>query len=129
MYLYVCMSVGSVIAFGFLANVATAGLPPYIPKEYGFFCAYIIMASLMAIALLVFTVGTPFYRKESFEKNTKPVLMPAVRRLLGGHRQTLGKVALLGWLLLPTLIILSLGADLGHLAFVCQRSQTSRRHR
>lgn len=107
MYLYVCRSVGSVIAFGFLANVATAGLPPYIPKEYGFFCAYIIMASLMAIALLVFTVGTPFYRKESFEKNTKPVLMPAVRRLLGGHRQTLGKVALLGWLLLPTLIILS----------------------
>ena len=37
MYLYVTMSVGSVIAFGFLANVATAGLPPHIPKEDGFF--------------------------------------------------------------------------------------------
>ena len=69
-----------------------------------------IMAALMAVALLVFIVGTPFYRKESFEKNTEPVLMPAVRRLLGGRRNPLGKVALLGWVLLPTLIVLSPGS-------------------
>ncbi|CAK9060833.1 Protein NRT1/ PTR FAMILY 8.1 (AtNPF8.1) (Peptide transporter PTR1) [Durusdinium trenchii] len=106
MYLYVTMSVGAVIAFGFLANVATAGLPG-IPKEDGFFCAYMIMAILMAIALLVFIVGTPFYRKESFDKNTEPVLMLTVQRLLGGRQKVLGKVALLGWVLLPTLIILS----------------------
>jgi len=107
MYLYVTMSVGSVIAFGFLANVATAGLPPHIPKEDGFFFAYIIMAILMALALILFAVGTPFYRKESFQKNTEPVLMPAMRRLLSGRRTTWGKVALLGWLLLPALIVLS----------------------
>lgn len=112
MYLYVTMSVGAVIAFGFLANVATAGLPG-IPKEDGFFCAYMIMAILMAIALLVFIVGTPFYRKESFDKNTEPVLMLTVQRLLGGRQKVLGKVALLGWVLLPTLIILSLGEEFG----------------
>lgn len=107
MYLYVTMSVGAVIAFGFLANVATAGLPPRIPKEDGFFFAYIIMAVLMALALMLFAAGTPFYRKESFQKNTEPVLMPAMRRLLGGRRTTWGKVALLGWVLLPALIVLS----------------------
>ena len=72
-----------------------------------------IMAILMAIALLVFIVGTPFYRKESFDKNTEPVLMLTVQRLLGGRQKVLGKVALLGWVLLPTLIILSLGEEFG----------------
>ena len=108
MYLYVCMSMGAVVAFGFLANVATGGLPPRIPKEDGFFFAYIIMAILMGIALCIFIAGTPCYRKESFAKNTKWILMPAVQRLLGGLGTTLGKLALLGWLLLPTLIVLLL---------------------
>ena len=30
-------SVGAVVAFGCLSNVATAGLPPRIPKEDGFY--------------------------------------------------------------------------------------------
>ena len=108
MYLYVCMSLGAVVAFGFLANVATGGLPPSIPKEDGFFFAYIIMGILMTVALCTFIAGTPFYRKESFARNTQRILMPAVERLLGGRRSTVGKLALLGWALLPTLIVLFL---------------------
>ena len=53
LYLYLTVNVGCVIAFGFLANVATSGLPPLVPKQNGFFCAYLITALLMAMALLL----------------------------------------------------------------------------
>ena len=107
MYLYLTVNLGCVIAFGFLANIATGGFPPLVPKEDGFLCAYVVMALLMAVALFVFVTGTPWYVKASFEKNKAPVVWPAVERLLSGRHRLLGKVALLGWALLPTLIILS----------------------
>ena len=49
----------------------------------------------MVVALLVYTA-----------KNTVPVVWPAVQCLLGGRHTTCGKVALMGWAFLPTLIIL-----------------------
>ena len=55
--------------------------------------AYIIIEILMALAL-VYTA-----------KNTAPVVWPAVRCLLGGRHTTYRKVALMGWALLPTLIL------------------------
>eukprot|EP00438_Fugacium_kawagutii_P011617 Skav216073 [mRNA] locus=scaffold389:304792:305382:- [translate_table: standard] len=77
MYLYLTVNLGCVIAFGFLANVATGGLPPLVPKEDGFFAAYTVMAILMAVALLVYLGGTPCYTKTSLEKNTASVVWPA----------------------------------------------------
>lgn len=106
------MNFGCVIAFGFLANIATTGgLPPLVSQEDGFLCAYIIniiMAILMALAGPAGVHGGPsMYRKASFEKNSVPVVWPAVHRLLGGRHTTGRKVAVMGWALLPTLIILS----------------------
>jgi len=107
MYFYLMINVGCIIAFGFLANVSTSGLPPLIPKEDGFFAAYLTAGSLMALALLTYLGGTPFYRKESFATNSRSVLGSCYRRLLEGSAHPLGKVALCGWWLLPCLILVS----------------------
>ena len=85
MYLYLTVNLGCVVAFGFLANVATGGLPLWFHKR---------MVSC-SVALLVYTA-----------KNTVPVVWPAVQCLLGGRHTTCGEVALMGWAFLPTLIIL-----------------------
>mmetsp|Transcript_79436 Transcript_79436/g.227975 ORF Transcript_79436/g.227975 Transcript_79436/m.227975 type:complete len:583 (-) Transcript_79436:92-1840(-) len=108
MYFYLMINVGCLIAFGFLANVATAGLPGLILADEGFFYAYMISAGLMAFALVAYISGTPWYRKESFQTNSKAVLGPCVHRLWAGRDHLLGKVALAGWALLPLLIIVSI---------------------
>eukprot|EP00932_Pfiesteria_piscicida_P007236 SRR837773.17248.p1 GENE.SRR837773.17248~~SRR837773.17248.p1 ORF type:complete len:375 (-),score=121.26 SRR837773.17248:7-1080(-) len=107
MYFYLMINVGCLVAFGFLANVATAGLPGLVPREDGFFAAYMSSSVLMALALACFVLGTPWYRKESFHTNTDSVLRPCVDRLWGARGCAKGRAALAGWLLLPVLILLS----------------------
>jgi len=108
MYFYMTINVGCLVAFGFLASIATSGLPGLIPADEGFFWAYTIASVLMALALLSYLGGTPWYRKESFQVNSSPVLGPCVLRLYNGRSHWKGKVALVGWILLPVLIVVSI---------------------
>jgi len=98
------------IAFGLLATTATNGLPPLIPTKDGFFVTYMFCSSLMILVVILFVVGTPFYRKESLHVNTnnEPVLQLFASRLLTGRRHPLGKVALLGWACLPLTVVMAL---------------------
>ena len=86
----------------------SAGLPGYIAIEDGFFFCYVLTAGLMATAVAVFFAGTPIYRKESFECASRPVLGPFFSRILEGRGTAKGKISLLGWVLLPTIIVLSI---------------------
>jgi len=108
MYFYLTINVGCVIAFGFLANVATNGVPPYVSAEDGYFFAYMVAAGFMALAFLIYILGTRFYREDSFRTNSESVLRLCVDRLLSGRGHILGKVALMGWGLLPVLIVVSI---------------------
>jgi len=108
MYFYLMINVGCVVAFGFLASVATAGLPGLVPVEDGFFAAYMTSSALMALALLCYVSGTPWYRKDSFATNSSSVLRPCIDRLWGVRSLAKGKVALVGWAMLPLLITVSI---------------------
>mmetsp|Transcript_64790 Transcript_64790/g.118332 ORF Transcript_64790/g.118332 Transcript_64790/m.118332 type:complete len:551 (+) Transcript_64790:138-1790(+) len=103
-YFYVTINLGSCVAFGFLATVATNGIGS-ISREDGFFFAYLVAACAMAMALIIFLGGHGFYRRESFQTNSDSVLMLCANCLLDGWAHPLGKVALLGWFLLPVLIL------------------------
>lgn len=108
LYFYLTINVGCLIAFGFLANVATNGLPPLVPAEDGFFGAYIIAASFMATAWVVYVCGTRFYREDSFRTNSESVLGLCFGRLMAGRSHFMGRLALMGWALIPVLIVISI---------------------
>lgn len=103
-YFYVTINLGSCVAFGFLASVATNGLGN-ISAEDGFLFAYLVAAFAMAVALIIFVGGRGVYRAESFQTNSESVFMLCANCLLGGSAHPLGKVALLGWFLIPVLIL------------------------
>lgn len=107
LYFYLTINVGCLIAFGVLANITTNGLPPLVPKEDGYFFTYMVASACMAIALLFYFAGTPLYRKESFSSNSKSMLWPCVQRILSGVGQSRGKVAILGWSLIPVIIVVA----------------------
>jgi len=110
MYFYLTVNVGCVIAFGILATTATNGLPPLIPKKDGYFFTYMVCAACMAVAWLVYMGGTPLYRKESFQTTSDNNLKLFVTRLYNGRDHPLGKVALLGWCMIPALIAMAIVA-------------------
>jgi len=122
LYFYLTVNVGCLIAFGLLANIATNGLPPLVPQEDGYFLAYMIASACMAIALLLYLGGTPFYRKESFATSSKSMLRLCVQRLLSGSSQFRGKVALLGWSLIPLLIVVAVVQAFGDSATLTMAS-------
>lgn len=70
----------------------------------------------MALALVSFVLGTPLYRKDSFITNSENPMGLVLRRLWSGRHCTMGRVALLGWMLMPLLIAVSvLGAFMGNM--------------
>lgn len=114
MYFYQAINVGAFVAFGFLATVATNGLPPLIPKEDSYFGAYLIAASFMAVALMLYLSGARLYRPGSLLTNSEPILQRCAGALWSGRGCLHGKVAIVGWLLLPTIILVSVaGAFVG----------------
>eukprot|EP00933_Yihiella_yeosuensis_P026316 TRINITY_DN20420_c0_g1_i1.p1 TRINITY_DN20420_c0_g1~~TRINITY_DN20420_c0_g1_i1.p1 ORF type:complete len:610 (-),score=103.06 TRINITY_DN20420_c0_g1_i1:259-2037(-) len=107
LYFYLTINVGCVVAFGVLANTATNGLPPLVAQQNGYFFTYIIAACCMTLALAFFVLGVPLYREDSFEVNSHPVFKLFLSTLWKGRRNTMGKVALLGWTLIPVLIVVA----------------------
>eukprot|EP00931_Biecheleriopsis_adriatica_P038088 TRINITY_DN21841_c0_g1_i1.p1 TRINITY_DN21841_c0_g1~~TRINITY_DN21841_c0_g1_i1.p1 ORF type:complete len:547 (+),score=98.79 TRINITY_DN21841_c0_g1_i1:188-1828(+) len=106
-YFYVTINLGSCVAFGFLATAATNGIGS-ISKQDGFFFAYMVAASAMALALVIFLAGSFCYRKESFETNSNSVIMLWVDCLRSGLHHPLGRVAITGWLSIPVVISMAI---------------------
>ena len=97
------INVGAAVAYGYLTTLATSGSGA-IPKEYGFFTAYMIGACCMAIALFVFVLGTPRYRRKLPAGNSLRGLI----HYLGQNARTLkGFIAVSGWIVLLLFLVLS----------------------
>lgn len=111
MYFYLTINVGAAVALGFLATVATNGLGSFIPQQDGYFGAYLIASIAMALALIAFFAGTPTYRKESMACSTKEdkedALGLCAKTLWNARGCAMGKVALLGWMLIPVMIVVT----------------------
>lgn len=100
-YFYVTINLGALVAFGFLVSAATDGVGDWIAPADGYFFVYMVAASAMALALVLFLAGTSFYRKESMEANPTFAVLQFVRCLQSGWVHPLGKVAMFGWCLIP----------------------------
>lgn len=103
-YFYVTINLGSCVAFGFLATVATNGIGSIQAKD-GFYFAYMVAASAMTFAVCVFLGGARYYRKESMEVNSESVIGLWMKCLLSGWVNPMGKMALLGWALIPCVVM------------------------
>mmetsp|Transcript_41801 Transcript_41801/g.108272 ORF Transcript_41801/g.108272 Transcript_41801/m.108272 type:complete len:577 (+) Transcript_41801:98-1828(+) len=109
-YFYVSINLGSIISHGVLTSLAISGAPSLgIPVEHGFFFTYMIAASFMAIGLAAFAAGKRWYRHPAYEdggKDKKP-LHQFFETLRAGWDKPMGKVAVLGWVLMPSVIVVS----------------------
>jgi len=62
-YFYWCINIGAAFSFGFLAYLAVNGAW-FVPQTYGFFASFVIPTVAMAIAIIVFTMGSEKYVKK-----------------------------------------------------------------
>lgn len=107
-YFYISINMGSMISHGFLSSTAVSGFPAFgVSVEYGFFFTYMVSASFMLLALLVFISGKPRYRPAA-AVGDMGVMELFVGTLMSGSGSLKGKVALLGWALIPGIIVSSL---------------------
>ena len=112
-YFYCIIKLGAAGAHGILSSVAISGLPALnVAEEYGFVFTYMVAATFMLMALLLFVGGRRLYRKDVVRKEVvgKPAgeqspLRQFATALLRARRHPLRQLALLGWALLPWVII------------------------
>lgn len=107
MYFYLTINVGSAISHGVLSSWASSGAPSLgVPIEYGYFFAWTVAASFMALACAFFFIGKRCYRKVD-RKEEEPVLTMMLTMLWQASGRAMGKVALLGWGLMPVVIVVA----------------------
>lgn len=112
-YFYLTINLGVVGAFGYTTNLATSRATADSPGS-GFLYAYLIAAIAMGTAFLVYLSGTPKYTARGGVTHT-PVVSVIRRHIAEAARTTLrGKVAALGWCLLPAaMVVVFVGSLLG----------------
>ena len=76
--------------------------------EYGYFFAWMVAASFMFLAFLVFVSGYRSYRKLPPAADEEPVVRLFVQALKQGSSFAHGKLAILGWSLIPVFILVSI---------------------
>lgn len=107
-YFYLAINLGSIISHGFLSSTAVSGLPVAgISIEYGFFFSYMVAASFMLLAVIAFVAGKRWYR-EGGALDDNGVLSSFFGALREGSGTTKGKIAIVGWALVPGIIVASL---------------------
>jgi len=109
-YFYLAINLGSIISHGYLSSAAVSGAPSIgVPVEDGYFYAYCISASFMLFALLTFIFAKRFYRKdEAAGGKDDGIMKQFLATLMEGSGQCMGKIALLGWFLIPCIIIVTI---------------------
>ncbi|CAE7337312.1 NPF8.1 [Symbiodinium sp. CCMP2592] len=109
LYFYLTINVGSAISHAFLSSWATSGVPSIgVEIEYGYFFAWMVAASFMFLAFLVFVAGYRSYRKLPPAADEEPVVRLFVQALKQGSSFASGKLAILGWALIPLFILVSI---------------------
>jgi peptide/histidine transporter 3/4 len=109
-YFYVAINLGCFVPFLYLVTLATSGQPPAIPKEWGFFAAYLVAAVAMALAGLMYVCGTRLYITKKPSPPPENEIGVVFRTILHTARQGSMRalVSLFGWILMPVFILLSL---------------------
>lgn len=74
LYFYLCINLGAILASVGPTQWVQFGIPALgISKDHGYFCAFSLCAISMIVSTSIFGLGTPLYRKESFQTNSVPV--------------------------------------------------------
>lgn len=109
-YFYVSINLGCLLPFFYLVTLATSGQPPTIPKDWGFFAAYLVAAVAMAIAGVLYVSGTRLYvyKKPQPPPENEIVVVFKTIWQTAMKGSTRAFTSLFGWTLMPIFIILSL---------------------
>lgn len=115
-FFYLSINVGVLIAFGFLVNITTNGLPKRgVPIEDGYFFAYVVAACSMVIAILMFVGGTGSYDIQPGGGIDGFVTMvKSISNAVTKGKSWQAYVSALGWLLLPIFFATTVMAALHH---------------
>ncbi|CAJ1411082.1 unnamed protein product [Effrenium voratum] len=110
LYFYLTINLGSALSHAFLSSWATSGVPGIgVDIEHGYFFAWMIAASLMLMAFLLFVGGKSSYRKAGKEDvEEEPVVQLFIQTLRQGSGSVWGKLAIFGWVLIPVFIVVSI---------------------
>eukprot|EP01134_Creolimax_fragrantissima_P007015 CFRG7015T1 len=106
-YFYMMINIGAAVSYGYLTTLAVNGQPPGIPQEYGFFTAYMIASGCMAIAYVIFLLGSKKYIKKPPSGDPLRGIVHYLGRFWSSGRQ--GKSALSGWVILFIFMFLACG--------------------
>jgi dipeptide/tripeptide permease len=114
-YFYWTIKMGSFVAHSFLTTIAVSGLPALgVTEEYGTFFVYMVAAGCMLLGLITFAAGARLYKTESVApagsegKGKVSPLSEFCAELVSARRRPQGMMALLGWSLVPLMILLSM---------------------
>lgn len=112
-YFYLVINIGGIVASIWMTGLATSGVQDTTAGN-GFFYAYLAAAIAMALALLVFLLGTPKYNAESKAVPQKSAMLSIVNQhiMQGARTSWQGKVSILGWVLIPVYLLVSLCGSL-----------------
>ncbi|CAJ1395368.1 unnamed protein product [Effrenium voratum] len=110
---YLSINVGVLVAFGFLTNITTAGLPGVVSQAEGYSFAYGSGAASMILAVILFVAFTSSYKREAGSGlgPVKALVKYQMHSVLngGGWRAIM---SLLGFLCLPCFFLCTLASTL-----------------
>lgn len=78
-YFYWSINLGALFSYTIVAYIAQYGLSFLGGKPWGFFCAYIIPAIMLAIGIYIFYSGSPRYKKNPPEGSMIPTILVSIR--------------------------------------------------
>lgn len=103
-FFYIAINLGALVAYGYLTTLATNGISPIIPQQYGYFSAYLVAGTCMLIGLLLFLTPSSKYRKVQPEGSN---LLALCKYILAARSSKKGRIILIGWLLTALFIVFS----------------------
>jgi len=112
-YFYLVINIGGLFASVWMPGLATGGVTSDNVGN-GFFYAYLTAAIAMGVSLLVYIAGTSKYSPASKAVPARSAMLSIVSRhvLEGARRSWQGKLSIVGLLLVPVYLGLSLAASL-----------------
>ena len=111
LYFYLTINMGSAISHAFLSSWATSGLPSAgVDIDHGYFFAWMVAASFMLLAFLLFLAGKCSYRKADGKADIEepPVIPLFIQTLREGSSSVYGTMAIFGWAMIPIFIVISI---------------------
>jgi len=109
-YFYLAINCGAFPAYLYFVTLATNGQPPLVPKDWGYFAAYLVAAGSMLLATVLYVSGTCLYVKKKPTPPAENEVLVVFRTMFHTARQgsVRAMVALFGWAMMPVFIGLAL---------------------